>query len=215
MAYNLAYLRNRVLDDKLDDTEYDGAVVDKFLKDAQREIYNTYELPFTQGSYTGLVTEGGLSFQLPADCQVPTGLTVANEDKTQPYDITRNYLDFRSFNSRYPEPANNTSGKPYVWTMYGGVLKFSTPIDGQYYLTIDYTAKAPTLEDDADVPGVPEEFEELLVLGAYVRVLKRNEDFDLAAAAEQEYTKQLNLMLYRYGKPQTGSPTIIKQPRRR
>ena len=68
--------------------------------------------------------------------------------------------------------------------LYGGNIMLSAPTDKDYTMTMFYIKKPKTLVDNTDVPELPEEFEELLVLGAYKRILDRNEDFDLGASVE-------------------------------
>lgn len=48
MDYNLVGLRQRVRIDKLDDEEFDSGVIDNFINDTQRDIFNEYELPFQE-----------------------------------------------------------------------------------------------------------------------------------------------------------------------
>lgn len=215
MAYTLSYLRNRILEDKLDDPDYDPAIVDRFLKDAQRKIYNSYTLPFMEKTFEGALPPGGHLFNLPDDAQIPHALKIWSDDpeRNTRFDLTKFYMDFRSFNNHFPDPASNSAMRPSRWTIYAGRLKFSAPTDENYTMSMDYIQTAPTLEADDDVPGIPEEFEELLVLGGFYRVLRRNEDYDLAAAVKQEYQEQLDEMLYRYGIRQAGTPVIMRQPR--
>lgn len=82
-------------------------------------------------------------------------------------------------------------------------------------MDIFYLKRPDELEDDADVPEIPEEFQEALVLGAFKRVLERNEDYDLAAVIGNQYNDQLDRMVNRYGFRMTGGPVIMKQPNRR
>ncbi len=48
MAYILAGIRSRVQLDKLDDEEYDASIIDNFINDTQRDIFNECELPFME-----------------------------------------------------------------------------------------------------------------------------------------------------------------------
>jgi hypothetical protein len=213
MAYNLAYIRNRVLNDKLDDTDYDPDIVDNFLRDAQRKIYNSYQLPFMEESFVGTLPPGSNRFNFPDDAQIPHGLIITDpEDLTFRKILTDRYLAFRKFYELYPAAENNTPATPYQWTIYAGRIVFNCPTDKTYTMTMRYTQKAPVLKDDGDVPGIPEEFAELLILGGFYRVQRRNEDYDEAAATKQEYNEELNEMLYRLSPPQTGTPTTIHRP---
>jgi hypothetical protein len=128
-------------------------------------------------------------------------------------DISDNYLEFRDFNKRYPAAETNSVGKPSVWTSYGNKLYFTQPTDQSYTLSLFYLKTPDTLEDDADVPEIPEAFQEVLVLGAYFRILERNEDFDQAAFVKGgDYADEVAKMLNRLAKRQTGKPHQMGQP---
>lgn len=214
MAYTLATVRNRVLDDRLDDTEFDAGIVDDFINDTQRSIFNTYELPFMEKTFTGTLPSGGYAFTFPTDYQVTQSLKLVDpEDVIR--DISDNYMPYKEFNKRYPTPQNRDVGVPEVWTLYQNRLIFSRPTDMDYNLELNYLKTPTTLSDGEEVPEIPESFSELLVLGAYYRILERNEDLDLAAFYKNgDYTDLLDLMVSRLSKRQTNGPTIISQPLR-
>lgn len=214
MSYNLTGIRQRVLDDKLDDTTFSAAIVDNFINDTQRSIFNQYELPFMEKTFIGNLAEGGSIFTFPADFQMVQSLKVTDPSDNK-RDITNMFMPFRMFNEAYPVPEDNTADIPLQWTLHGNKLYFSRPTDQVYTLELYYIKKADTLSDDADVPELPAEFEELLVLGAYIRVLERNEDFDLAAYYKNgPYAEELDKMTQRLGKRHLGGPIIMGQPHR-
>lgn len=215
MSYTLSTIRNRVLEDKLDDVNFSAQTVDNFINDTQRAIFNEYELPFTEKVFSGVLPSGGSLFEFPGDYQVQQSLMVTAPNGEEK-DITKNYLGFRQFNSLYPVPAENEAGEPSHWTIHGGKLYLSRPTDDNYTLTLYYIRKPAKLEDDGDVPEIPEEFEEALVLGAYYRCLGRNEDFDQAEYIKRgDYADEINKMLNRYSRKQQGTPTVMRQPLRR
>lgn len=214
MAYTLAGIRQRILDDKLDDTTFNGSIVDRFVNDVQRSIFNTYELPFQEKEWNGVAAEGEHSFEFPEDYQTEQALIIVDPEGNVK-DITDNYLPWRDFISIYPLPENNPAGSPQVWTAHANKLHFSRPFDDDYTLALWYLKKPDTLTDDADIPEVPSEFEEVLVLGGYIKVLERNEDFDLAAYYKQgDYTDEVQKMVSRLGRRQTGQALRIRQPQR-
>lgn len=214
MAYNLEQVRDRVINGKLDDPTYDAEIVDQFINDAQREIFNTHELPFMEKVFDGQLPAGGVTFEFPDDFQTTQSLKLTSPDGAT-RNITGLYMKFNDFNRSYTVPENNEAGAPTQWTMHNNKIYLSRPTDQSYILQLWYLKTPDLLEDDADVPEVPEEFSEALVLGAYYRVLERNEDFDLAAFIKNgDYTTQTDLMVQRLGKRQTGKPMTMGQPLR-
>lgn len=214
MAYDLAGIRERVIDDKLDDPDYDTNIVDRFINDAQRAIFNTYELPFAEKVFVGTMASAGYIYTFPTDYQTAQALKITNP-VINVRDITKMYVPFRDFNTSYPTPSNNDPSAPSIWTLHANKLYFSQPTDQDYDVELYYIKKPALLDDGADVPEIPSEFEELLVLGAYIRVLERNEDFDLAAFYRNgEYQDQLDQLEIRYGHRQTGKTMTMGQPLR-
>lgn len=209
MDYNLAALREEVLVDKLDDEEFDAGVVDRAINRAQQSIFNEFKLPFQEKIFSGTVPSASTMFQMPDDLATAQSYVVTSPDGSQ-MDITDRYLPFRDFNRIYPTPANNTPGSIGHWTLYAGNMLTSAPTDQQYTLTIFYVKKPAALVNDSSVPEIPEEFAELLVLGAFIRILKRNEDYDLAAEQEKEYERQLLLLVNRYGYRKSDGPIKMK-----
>jgi len=197
MAYNLLSVRNQVINNKLDDPTYDADTVDAFINDAQRWIFNQFELPFTEGRFSGVIASGQTTFMFPTDVQVPQDLVITTSGVQK--DISNNYMTFRNFFKQYPRPQDNEPSIPTQWTSHGGLLYFSQPTDQAYQLDTFYIKKPVVLGNDADVPQVPEEFQEILVLGAYKRCLERSEDFDMAAIIDSQIDNQISMMNNRYG----------------
>lgn len=209
MAYNLARIRQRVVVDKLDDEEYDTGIVDNFINDTQRDIFAEYELPFMEKIYSGTIPTGVTMFKLPDDVSVVQSQVITSPDGRQ-QTIGGNFITFRDFNTLYPTPGNNTAGAIGPWTSYAGKMILSRPTDGEYKMDIFYIKTPTTLTMDEDVPEIPEEFEELLVLGAYMRVQKREGDNDEALVTEQDYNRKLVQLVNRYGMRASSGPIKMR-----
>lgn len=210
MDYNLASLRNRVLVDKLDDDEFEPKIIDNFINDTQRDIFNQYELPFQEKIFQGTIPAGSTIFKLPTDVaqlQSQNMLGVRNWQNQQ--------MDWRSFIRAYPDTANEEPAEPGAWTLYGGNVLLSAPTDKDYKMTIYYIKRPAKLLEDTDVPEIPEEFSELLVLGAFKRVLERNEDYDLSQSIDAQYQAKLEQLVARYGFREADGPIIMKNRQRR
>lgn len=209
MEYNLAGIRERVIIDKLDDEEFDPGIVDRFINDTQREIFNTYELSFQEKIFSGTILAGSAVFNFPSDVAQVQSHTVTGPDGSQ-HNIQKGYVPFRDFNKVYPTPLNNQPAGISTWTLFANNMMLSQPTDKEYTMTIFYIKKPTTLVENSAIPEIPEEFSELLVLGAYMRIQQRNEDFDLADKTAVEYNKQLALLVNRYGFRQMDGPVTMK-----
>lgn len=205
MEYNLAALRQRVLVDKLDDEEFDAGIVDRFINDTQRNIFNQYELPFMEKIFQGTIPAGVTMFKFPDDVALVQSHSVQGIPR-----FTDRQTDFRSFFKQHNDTLNAPVSSILSWTLYAGNMLLSAPTDKDYLMSLFYIKKPKKLSLDADVPELPEEFSELLVLGAYMRILKRNEDFELAREVKAEYDEQLTLLVNRYGFREADGPLKMK-----
>ena len=203
MDYNLATLRRDLALDLLDDENYSPEILDRAINRAIKEIYNQFELSFMERIFSGTVPENSTMFRYPTDLALAQSHVLTAPDGAQ-RTLDNSYIPFKDFNRIYPTPSNNKPGAPTHWTSYGGNIILSCPTDKEYTLDIYYVSKPPKLAADTDVPAIPEEFSELILLGAYIRIAKRNEDTDLAQMAIQDYAGQLNKLVERYGYRKTG-----------
>ena len=209
MSYTLAGIRNRILVDKLDDEDFDTSVLDNFINDAQRDIFSEFELPFTEKIFTGNLPQSAYMFQFPDDVSHLQSVVIADGNGNA-VDIKDKFIDFQSFNSRYPSPAANQSGSIMYWTLFGGKMITSRPIDLEYNMTIYYNKVPKTLTQDTDIPEVPEEFEEALLLGAFYRVQYREGDSDEGLLTKSEFRTKIEQMANRYGYRIGSGPIRMK-----
>lgn len=197
MDYTLQALIKRVQVDKLDDDEFDTGIIGRYLNDTQRDIFNNFELSFQEKIFAGTLPSTSTMFQMPDDLALLQRAILSNGTNVQ--DITDKYMPWREFLKHYPDPTSNTAGDVSNWTSYAGNIILNCPQEDEQTLTMYYIKKPKILALPTDVPEVPQEFEELLVLGAYIRCLKFNEDNDQASYHEGEYNKLLDLLVSRYG----------------
>ena len=212
MSYTLAGIRNRVLIDKLDDEDFEPSVVDNFINDAQRDIFSEYTLPFTEKIFIGSLPANTTMFEFPSDVSTLQAMIVTYGDGRS-LDIKNNFMSFSEFNKHYPAPGNNEAGVLDKWTLYGGKMIASRPIPADCTLTIYYNKVPKTLASDTDVPEVPEEFEEALVLGAFYRVQLREGDSDEALLTKSEYQRKIEQMVERLGFRMNAGPIRMKNRR--
>lgn len=205
MNYTLAGLRQRVMIDKLDDEDFDPEIIDNFINDTQRDIFNQFELPFQEKIFSGVIPAGSTMFQLPADLAQVQSHSIAG---------VRNFMNnkarFRDFFYSYPDAVNEEPSQPSVWTQYAGNILLNAPTDKDYTLNTYYIRKPKVLDQDTSVPEIPEEFSELLILGALMRVHDRNEDSDLYDKVSAQYDRQLTLLAGRYGFRDSSGPIKMK-----
>lgn len=195
MSYIFGDLKTK-LQTQVGDASLNTTVAGDALNYTQQAIFNTFDLTLNSASSTNTVTAGTNTFAsvLPTDFQrfinlrilSPSGLAV---------NLKNYYLTPNDFRDLYP--VVDTSGQLSNWTFWTNV-EFSTLADQDYTLTFDYIKSVSQMSSASDVPVIPEAFEELLILGAKIRIYEQKEDFDYASQYANRYADLLEAFTTRY-----------------
>lgn len=196
MSYNLQTLRTRV-QQRLDDDSFDTAILNQFINDGQRDVLNTNRFRFMERSAYITTEAGSKSFtNLPDDFQVAIKI-----------------LDLRYLEDDMLDNLADTKGRPSMWSVFGGKPYVFPTADDTYTYNLKYLKKPDELADDEDVPEIPEEFGEVIVLAAYKRALDFNDENDKSQMIQLQVDDLIDQMSLRYT-DQLGTPHIMRQPRR-
>lgn len=206
MSYTLGTLISNV-QAKLDDTGFSSANITQFINDTQREIFNNYALQFVEGTATLTSTANTalISTGIPTDLQIPIDLTV-----TAPagYAGLLRYVDFKEIDAAYPGTV--TTNIPTRWYSFAGSIYLDPTPNQAFTLTLRYLKRPTELTGASDVPQIPEEFQEILVLGALKRCLQLNDSYDQAAVIQiNEYDPMVVKLVQRYAVGQQAGPLKI------
>ncbi len=212
MSYILSDIVTRV-QQRIRDTGYSSTEIKGYINDAQNDAFNEYRLPFTQEIQTYNLVAGqsditnGLG--LPTNYVQAVDLTLSSGG-TQ---MMLPYMDVTSIDSFYPNPEDSVlhpPGIPIYWYWYEQTIKvFPTPVAG-LTVSLRYYKRPTELSADADVPELPSEFEELLVVGAAYRVLQVKDNYDQAAILQNKYDEILQKLVVKYSVPQVGEPMRMR-----
>lgn len=210
MAYNLSTVRTRI-QKKLDDTNFSVATNNQFINDGQRDILNSRRFVFMEREAT-LTTTNGLDTVTgtPSDMQVPLTLRLYSPTN---YATALPYLEYEEFDVSIPNPSLAGNTVPTSWRVFNKTIYVYPIANGTYTLKLKYIKVPAELVNDIDVPEIPEEFSEALVLAGYRRALEHNDNYDQAQVIQIQIDEQLNKMDERY-KRQSGRPHIMSQPLR-
>lgn len=210
MAYDLTGLKTK-LRTQIGDQSLDSTVMVDALNYTQQSVFNSIDLTLNSGSQTNSVLTGAntLTSALPTDLQRITALVVS-APTAYATDLTECFVSPKEFRKRYPvvDQAN-----PLKYWTYWTSLQFSTLADQDHTIVIDYIKSTPILSGDTDVPVIPAAFEELLVLGAKIRIYEQKEDFDYAGQFLNRYGDLLESFLTRYSTRQIDGQFVIPGPR--
>jgi len=199
------------------DTGYDSTEIKNYLNDTQNDVFNEYRLPFMEATQDYTLTVGVSDITngsgLPTDFSqaIDLYITTANKEKVLVY------RDFREIDRLYPDPDDTTkyvTAEPEDYYRYGQTFKTRPVADLAYTATLRYYKKPTILSDDANVPSLPSEFEELLVVGAAYRVLQVKNQYAQAGVLENKYRELLDKLVVKSSVAQVGSPTVMRINRR-
>ncbi len=211
MAYTTGALITKV-QNKLDDTGFSSTKITDFLNDTQREIFNSRLFRFMETSTTFTSVAGQtLLGSLPSNFQIAIDLMITSPLN---YLAKLEYVDFKVIDA-IPAVISNTI--PTYWYEYGGsIYVYPAPIDSSLTFTLRYYKTPTELVSSSDVPSVPEEFQELLVLGATKRALQHNDSYDQAGVLQiNEFDPMLDQMTRRFGPRKQDGPYQVRLNRTR
>jgi hypothetical protein len=216
VSYQLSDIVTKV-QQRVRDTSYSSTEITNYINDAQNDVFNEYRLPFVQTSQTYTLTASDSDIThgsgLPTNFvqAIDLTLTTSGREKVLPY------VDVRTIDSLHPDPddtAVHPTNVPECWYMYGQTPKVYPSPNAAYTVSLRYYKKPTLLSADADVPQLPTEFEELLVVGAAYRVLQVKDNYDQAGVLENKFAELLDKLVMKYSQKQVGSPAIMRVNRR-
>lgn len=212
MAYQTGDLVTKV-QQRIRDTGYSSTEIVGYINDTQNDVFNEYRLPFMEATQTYTLTAGVSDITngvgLPANYVQALDLTLTTTGTLKVIE----YVDVRTIDAMYPSPGNTTLNPvniPYLWYFYQDTIKVFPAPAAAYAISMRYFKKPTDLVSDSDVPELPAEFQELLVMGAAYRVLQVKDNYDQAAILQNKYDEILQKLVVKYSQPQVGTPMRMR-----
>jgi hypothetical protein len=206
MAYTFGALKTKLLT-QIGDASIDPTITGDALNYTEQSIFNTFEVTLNSSYQANTVATGAntLTTALPSNLQKITALYITSPS-AQVTDLTDSFVSPKEFRKQFP--VVDQAGAPRFWTFWTGV-EFSTLADQDYSVRLDYINSVALLSADADVPTMPQTFEELLMLGAKIRIYEQKEDFDYAGQFQTRYGDLLEQFITRYSTRQVDGQFVI------
>lgn len=215
MSYILGDIVTKV-QQRVRDTGYSSTEIKNYINDTQNDVFNEFKLPFMETAQAYTLTVGVADITngsgLPTNFVQALDLTLTSNGQEKVL-IPR---DVREMDDLYPdyEASGIASGVPTDWYKYGSTIKVFPEPNLAYTTYLRYYKKPTLLSADADIPELPSEFEELLVVGASYRVLQVKDNYDQAGILQNKYDEILDKLVRKYTRTQSGIPTIMRVNRR-
>ena len=216
MTYNLGDITTRV-QQRVRDTNYSSTEINSYVNDTQNDVFNEYYLPFMQAvqnyTVTANISDITNGTGLPTNYIQAISLVLTTDGQEKLIE----FLPYRVLDTLYPDPTDTlayTTGVPIYWYFYNDTIRLFPAPDQAFTLTLQYNKKPTELTADSDVPEIPSEFREVLVMGAAYRVLQVKDNYDQASVLQNKYDEILQKLVVRYSQPQIGVATQMRINRR-
>jgi hypothetical protein len=210
MANTFGQLKTK-LRTQIGDGSLDTSVMADALNYTEQSIFNSIEITLNSAFQTNTVAAGAntLTTALPTDLQKITALYVTSPTGYAT-DLTECFVSNKEFRKQFPTV---TIANPLkYWTFFTGI-EFSTLADVEHTLRLEYIKSIPIVTSDASFMTVPEAYEEMLMLGAKIRIYEQKEDFDYAGQFQTRYADLMEAFLTRYSTRQVDAQFVMPGPR--
>jgi hypothetical protein len=183
------------------------------LNEAQNDIFNEFDLRFQEANQDYTVTTN--VSDITNGSGLPAGFIQAIDltNTTSGYERVIPYKDYREIDDFLPDPDDTTlhpANIPEFWYLYADTIRLYPRPNQAFTLTLRYKQRPTDLSDDADVPLLPAEFQEYLILGAAYRVYEVKDNFVQSAYLKQRCDEIALKLVQRYARKQTGRPTRMR-----
>lgn len=196
--YNLGTLVSDIKDE-LQDESYNESRIIRYINQAYFEVFGEVPYNFFEKVYKYETIDSG-ELQVPRDFQSVIRLVVEKDKMKMPL----TYVAPREYFAEYD------GMKVYQYTLIGNQIHFHLPDefncddddlvpDEFYTVKLYYEAKPVALAESTDVPLIPSEYGEILVLGALARAERRRGNYDFAQIYENRENELITNMAMRYG----------------
>lgn len=212
MAYDLLDLRSRVRS-KIKDSSYSAATIDGFINDAIVEIAGLYTWSYFQKVASDTLTIDEHTYEQPDDHQTTTRLVLIHPTTVTSYwDITKYRKTSDEFFDLFPAPENLDSSQPHYWTEYGGQTYFNCPSNLAYTIKRFYQKLPTELSGDSDVPELPRNFREAIVVGASYRCEEERQNYDIAGILQNRFNDCVSDLIMRFANDTLAGPDVVVTP---
>jgi hypothetical protein len=213
MAYTFADLKTK-LQTQIGDPNLDNTVMGDALNYTEQSIFDTFDLTLNSSQQTNAVAAGAsvLTTALPTDYQRLSSLYITSPT-AYAEDLTKYFTKIKDFREAYPDAGTYTGPLQY-WSFWTSI-EFATKAPVACTVKLDYIKTITQMSATTDVPTVPASFEELLMLGAKIRIYEQKEDFDYAQQFQNRYADLLEAFITRYSTRQVDNLVVAAGSRTR
>lgn len=193
------------------DTAYDPSEIIQYLNDCQNDIFNEYRLPFMEATQTYL-TVANIA-DMTNGVGLPTNYSQAIDLFNTDTNMVIPYKDIRDIDTIAQDPnfINTSKTVPGVmWTLYAMIPLLSPTPSIAYNVLLRYYKHPTLLVNNSDVPSIPSNYQELLVVGAAYRVMQVKDNYDQSIVLQNKYDELLQKLVNQSAPKQVGHMTQMR-----
>lgn len=211
MAYTFLDLKTK-LTTQIGDPNLDSSVMGDALNYTEQAIFSAFDLTLNSAQQSNSVVAGTnvMASALPTGLERISSLYISSPTALSG-DLTDYFMKVKDFRSRFPN-AGTYTGNLQEWTYFTSI-EFAVNASETVTVKLDYIKSVDLMSADADVPTIPQAYEELLVLGAKTRVYEQKEDFDYAGQFQNRYADLLESFITRYSTRQVDNQIVVSGAR--
>lgn len=171
---------------KLDDSSFDADTIDEAVNWYIDDVCGRIHIRLMEATDEIFVGAGDTEADFPDDMQTLINLSVTSP--TPARNIMPNFMEYGNFirsNPGYTSVAARAVATS-DWTDFGNQVRFGAPASTDATLFCEYMRHPVKMEDDTDECELPDNYSEMIVIGATARVMELNEDYEEAAAERQK-----------------------------
>lgn len=214
MAFTFLALKTK-LTTQIGDPNLDSTVMGDALNYTQQHLFETFDLTLNSAIQTNALATSAttLTSALPTDFERISSLYITSPIALA-RDITSYFVPIKRFRESFISTSQLSPNPPSYWSFWTGV-EFAYPSDQAYTVKLDYVKTIPFMSLDADIPTIPQSFEELLMLGAKMRIYEQKEDFDYAGQFQNRLTDLTEAFVTRFSTRQVDNQMVVPGSRMR
>lgn len=213
MAYTFGDLKTK-LQTQIGDPLLSDSVAGDALNYTQQSVFDTFDLTLNSAQQTNSVTvnTNTLASALPSNFQRVSSLYISSPPALAT-DLTDYFVTVKDFRTQYPNAGTYTG--PLQWWTFWTTIEFAVNANTTVTVKLDFIKTIDFMSDTSDVPTIPQSFEELLMLGAKIRVYEQKEDFDYANQFTNRNADLLEAFVTRYSTRQVDNQVVVPGSRSR
>lgn len=213
MSYVFSDLKTK-LQTEVGDPNLDDTVAGDALNHTQQEIFGKFDLTLNSATQTNSVTAGTntLASAMPTNFQRVSSLYISSPTALAA-NLTDYFVKVKDFRTLYPN-AGTYTGSLQEWTFWTSI-EFAVNASTTLTVKLDYIKTIDFMSAVSDVPTIPQSFQELLMLGAKIRIYEQKEDFDYANQFTNRYADLEEAFVTRYSSRQVDNQVVVPGARNR